>query len=112
MKARRPAARRPRDPGREPASAARNADGPTAMRRLGGVPAIRLGHLESQYRPAQTHPDIAAIAETLAEMVDSGADVDEVEAYRSQLPGLKLHPSILDADPRLLRVELAWRLIR
>jgi hypothetical protein len=35
-----------------------------------------------------------------------------IEAYRSQLPGLRLHPATLDTDPDLLRIELAWRMLR
>jgi len=179
-----------------------------AMRRLGGVPAVRLDYLDSQYRETP-HADADAIATTLAEMIDGDADIDAVwlpagigghpdhvatriaslravadfehlvvylyadfpyvatfgwpswavdgtiepylngaafldaemraqgltelalqreiihaddvgvkrkrhaiEAYRSQLPGLKLHRATLDADPDLLRVEVAWRLVR
>jgi LmbE family N-acetylglucosaminyl deacetylase len=186
----------------------RHGEDDEAMRRLGGVPAVRLDYLDSQYRET-LQADADAIATTLAEMIDSDADIDAVwlpagigghpdhvatriaglravadfehlvvylyadfpyvvtfgwpswavdgakepylngaafldaemraqgltgmalqreiihaddigvkrkrhaiEAYRSQLPGLKLHRATLDADADLLRVEVAWRLVR
>jgi LmbE family N-acetylglucosaminyl deacetylase len=186
----------------------RHGEDDEAMRRLGGVPAIRLDFLDSQYRET-TEVDDAAVASTLADMIESDIDIDAVwlpagigghpdhvatriagltavadfehlavylyadfpyvvtfgwpawavdgaatpyldgaafldaqlraqglagmplqreiiqaddvaakrkrhaiEAYRSQLPGLRLHPATLDADPDLLRVELAWRFVR
>ena len=186
----------------------RHGEDDEAMRRLGGVPAVRLHYLDSQYRKTP-RADTDAIASTLAEMIESDVDIDAVwlpagigghpdhvatrtaglaavadfehlavflyadfpyvvtfgwpswavngatepyrngaafldaemraqgltgmalqreiihaddtgvkrkrhaiEAYRSQLPALNLHPATLDANPDLLRVELAWRLVR